>query len=64
MASGIDVIALGGNAIIPEGGKGTIDEQRNLTSDTMRQVTDLIASGREIITPDQYLRNRFQSLRR
>lgn len=49
MANGIDVIALGGNAIIPEGGKGTIDEQRNLTNDTMRQVAKLIASGRKIV---------------
>ncbi|HER44439.1 MAG TPA: carbamate kinase [Candidatus Eisenbacteria bacterium] len=49
MANGIDVIALGGNAIIPVGGKGTIDEQRNLTSDTMRQVAGLIASGRKVV---------------
>ena len=49
MASGIDVIALGGNAIIPEGGKGTIGEQRNLTNDTMRQVADLISSGRKVV---------------
>ncbi len=49
MAKGIDVIALGGNAIIPVGGKGTIDEQRNLTNDTMGQVARLIASGRKVV---------------
>jgi carbamate kinase len=45
----IDVVALGGNAIIPAGGKGTIDEQRELTSTTMRQVAELIASGRHVL---------------
>jgi len=49
LAKGIDVIALGGNAIIPVGGKGTIDEQRNLTNDTMRQVARLIASDRKVV---------------
>ncbi len=49
MANGIDVIALGGNAIIPAEGRGTIDEQRNLTNDTMRQVAKLIASGRKVV---------------
>jgi carbamate kinase len=49
LANVIDVIALGGNAIIPAEGKGTIDEQRNLTNDTMRQVAKLIASGRKVV---------------
>jgi carbamate kinase len=49
LANAIDVIALGGNAIIPAEGKGTIDEQRNLTNDTMRQVAKLIASGRKVV---------------
>ncbi len=49
MGNGIDVIALGGNAIIPAEGRGTIDEQRNLTNDTMRQVAKLIASGRKVV---------------
>jgi carbamate kinase len=49
LKKGIDVIALGGNAIIPVGGKGTIDEQRNLTNDTMGQVARLIASGRKVV---------------
>jgi len=45
----IDVIALGGNAIIPAGGEGTIDEQREVTRETMRQVADLIRDGRKVI---------------
>jgi carbamate kinase len=49
LAKGIDVVALGGNAIIPVGGEGTINEQRNLTNDTMRQVAKLIASGRKVV---------------
>ena len=47
--TGIDVVALGGNVIIPAGGKGTIAEQRELTSTTMRQVADLISSGRNVL---------------
>jgi carbamate kinase len=46
---GIDVIALGGNAIIPDKGTGTIEEQRLLTDTSMRQVADLIAAGRKVI---------------
>jgi carbamate kinase len=46
---GIDVIAVGGNAIIPANGSGTIEAQRTLTGTTMRQVADLIVSGRKII---------------
>ena len=46
---GIDVIALGGNAMIPTNGSGTIEAQRELTSTTMRQVADLIISGRKVI---------------
>lgn len=49
LANGIDVIALGGNAIIPVGGEGTIAEQRDLTNDTMQQVANLIASGRKVV---------------
>ena len=49
LANGIDVVALGGNAIIPAGGEGTIGEQRDLTNDTMRQVAKLIASGRKVV---------------
>lgn len=46
---GIDCIALGGNAIIPTNGSGTIEEQREVTSTSMRQVADLIVSGRKVI---------------
>lgn len=49
MGRGIDVVALGGNAIIPAAGKGTIAEQRELTSASMRQVADLIVSGRNVV---------------
>jgi carbamate kinase len=49
VAKGIDVVALGGNAIIPVGGEGTIEEQRNLTNDSMKQVANLIASGRRVV---------------
>lgn len=42
-------MALGGNAIIPAGGKGTIIEQRELTTDIMQQVADLIALGRSVL---------------
>jgi len=46
---GVDVVALGGNAIIPNKGTGTIEEQRLLTDTSMRQVADLIAAGRRVI---------------
>ncbi len=49
MKEGIDVVALGGNAIIPAGGMGTIDEQRELTSISMEQVANLIFSGRSVL---------------
>lgn len=49
MRTGIDVIALGGNAILPSGGVGTIEEQRALTAASMRQVTDLIVQGRRVL---------------
>ncbi len=47
--NGIDVVALGGNAIIPADGDGSIEEQRKVTTETMGQVADLIMSGRKII---------------
>jgi carbamate kinase len=43
------VVALGGNAIIPSGGTGTIEEQRNVTAHSMEHVADLIESGRKVI---------------
>jgi carbamate kinase len=45
----IDVVALGGNAIIPSGGTGTIEEQREVTIRSMEHVADLIQSGRKVI---------------
>lgn len=49
MAGEIDVVALGGNAIIPSGGTGTIEEQREVTTGSMEHVADLIESGRRVI---------------
>ncbi|MBN2185543.1 MAG: carbamate kinase [Candidatus Krumholzibacteriota bacterium] len=49
LSTGIDVIALGGNAIVPAGGKGTIEEQKEVTRRSMGQVADLVASGRKVI---------------
>ena len=49
MGTNIDVVALGGNAIIPAKGKGTIEEQRDVTAGTMHQVAELIKLGRNVI---------------
>jgi carbamate kinase len=49
LGTNIDVVALGGNAIIPAKGKGTIEEQRDVTTGTMHQVAELILSGRNVI---------------
>ncbi|MCD6380018.1 carbamate kinase [bacterium] len=49
MKTGIDVIALGGNAILPADGEGTIEQQREVTRKSMRQVCSLIKSGRKVI---------------
>jgi carbamate kinase len=46
---GIDVVALGGNAIVPTNGSGTIEEQRMLTATSMAQVAELILSGRKVL---------------
>ncbi len=43
------VIALGGNAIIPAGRKGTYEEQVDLTSRTMDQVAALAGEGNQIV---------------
>jgi len=43
------VIALGGNAIIPLGKKGTYLEQYAITKATMNQVAELAAAGNEIV---------------
>jgi carbamate kinase len=49
LSGDIDVVALGGNAIIPSGGSGTIEEQREVTTRSMEHVADLIESGRKVI---------------
>ena len=43
------VIALGGNAILPSKGKGTIQEQMAVARGTMRQVAGLIGSGHRVV---------------
>jgi carbamate kinase len=45
----LTVVALGGNAIIPEGAAGTIEEQRRLTATTMQQVAAELARGQRIV---------------
>ncbi len=45
----IDVIALGGNAILPIGKTGTIGEQFDVTRLTMKQIVTLIDQGRTIV---------------
>jgi carbamate kinase len=45
----IDVIALGGNAILPAGKAGTIEEQIAITRTAMEQLVELIALGRHIV---------------
>jgi carbamate kinase len=45
----LTLIALGGNAILPDNRAGTIQEQRSLTRATMRQVADCIASGQRVV---------------
>ncbi len=43
------VIALGGNAILPVGKRGTFDEQVDVTRETMDQVAQLAARGHAIV---------------
>ncbi len=45
----LDVIALGGNAILPVGSGGTISEQFAVTRQTMEQIADLIEKGRNVV---------------
>lgn len=45
----LDVIALGGNAILPAGQAGTIHEQFAITRTTMAQIAQLIADGRRVV---------------
>jgi len=43
------IIALGGNAIIPAGRKGTFDEQVQVTRSSMEQVASLAADGHQLV---------------
>lgn len=43
------VLALGGNAIIPEEGTGTIHEQIEITRSTARQLVDVVRNGTQLI---------------
>ncbi len=45
----LDVIALGGNAILPADGTGTIHEQFAITRTTMREIAALVAAGRHVV---------------
>jgi carbamate kinase len=45
----LDVIALGGNAILPADKSGTIYEQFAITRVTMAQIARLVASGRNVV---------------
>jgi carbamate kinase len=45
----LDVIALGGNAILPVGNAGTISEQFAITRVTMDQIAKLVAQGRNVV---------------
>jgi carbamate kinase len=45
----LDVIALGGNAILPVGKSGTINEQFAITRVTMKQIAQLVGQGRSVV---------------
>jgi carbamate kinase len=45
----LDVVALGGNAILPMGKTGTIREQQAITRCAMEQIGSLLAAGRRVI---------------
>jgi len=45
----IDIIALGGNAILPHGKPGTIHQQFAITRVTLAQIAQLVADGRRIV---------------
>lgn len=45
----LDVIALGGNAILPVGQAGTIYEQFAITRTTMAQIAELVEAGRQVV---------------
>jgi carbamate kinase len=43
------VVALGGNALIPPGGKGTAEEQTRTVAQAMARLAPLVASGAELV---------------
>jgi carbamate kinase len=45
----LDVIALGGNAILPAGKAGTIMEQVAITETAMTEIAGLVSSGRRVV---------------
>lgn len=45
----LDVVALGGNAILPADQAGTIDEQVAITRIAMAEIEELVASGRHVV---------------
>lgn len=45
----LDVIALGGNAILPAGKAGTIGEQFEVTRTTMQRIVELVRGGRRVV---------------
>jgi carbamate kinase len=45
----LDVVALGGNAILPADKAGTIDEQVAITRIAMAEIEGLVASGRHVV---------------
>jgi len=45
----LDVIALGGNAILPAGKAGTITEQVAITQTVMTEIAGLVSSGRQVV---------------
>jgi carbamate kinase len=49
LATSLDVIALGGNAILPAGKAGTIREQVAITRTAMKEIDGLVAAGRRVV---------------
>jgi carbamate kinase len=45
----LDIIALGGNAILPPGKPGTISEQVAITRTAMIEIEGLVATGRQVV---------------
>ncbi len=47
--NGIVVVALGGNAILRRGEKGTFEEQYRNVCDTVKRIADLVQSGYQVV---------------